>query len=307
LHVVSAGTPDHGGVCIAESRAGRPDLHARRPDFIGSEAFTYTISDGNGGVDTAAVTVNSAFTDNFSSGTANWTFVSDSGSVILVDDRERRAAPAEQGGERQRVRSELPQGDIRLLHRRHVPDELPVQRGRAVPGRRTLQDDIGVMFRYQNSNNYYRLSMNTRYGFTRLEKKVAGTFTPLAVNARGYDDGQVLNFTIEVQGALIRIWINGDPAFALQDASLGSGSVALYTQDTASFDNVRIEGIPAIRPSCSQRQLPRRYRNVSSLSVAAIAGNVPAAAGWNSCLMEQTPSWTPASRIRPPSPAVCAG
>ncbi|MBK8161659.1 MAG: tandem-95 repeat protein [Gammaproteobacteria bacterium] len=277
IAVVSAGTPDHGG-SVSPNPAQDALIYTPPAGFIGNESFTYTISDGNGGVDTAAVTVNSAFTDNFSSGTANWTFVSDSGSSS--------SWTTVSGALRQLNRVESVNAFDQSFHKgtyayytagtsltnyRFSADALYLGAG--------LQDDIGVMFRYQNSNNYYRLSMNTRYGFTRLEKKVAGIFTPLAVNARGYDDGQVLNFTIEVQGALIRIWINGDPAFALQDASLGSGSVALYTQDTASFDNVRIEGIPADPSVVLATPVAQTVETSSSLSVSAIAGNVPAGGG----------------------------
>ncbi|MCP5002375.1 MAG: hypothetical protein GY941_00250, partial [Planctomycetes bacterium] len=32
-------------------------------------------------------------------------------------------------------------------------------------------NDIGILFRYVDNNNYYRLSISSRYGFTRLEKK----------------------------------------------------------------------------------------------------------------------------------------
>ena len=37
--------------------------------------------------------------------------------------------------------------------------------------------DIGVMFRYRNTDNYYRFSMNGNAGYRRLVKKVNGILT----------------------------------------------------------------------------------------------------------------------------------
>ena len=104
-------------------------------------------------------------------------------------------------------------------------------------------NDIGVMFRYQDNDNYYRLSMNGRYGFTRLVSRVDGVFTPLAVNGRGYTPGEPLRFTVELEGSLIRVWVDGDPVFAVEDDALSSGTVALYTQDESAFDQVLIEAV----------------------------------------------------------------
>jgi lysophospholipase L1-like esterase len=277
ISVVSTGTPNQGGI-VAPNPAQDALIYTPPAGFIGNEALTYTVNDGNGGTDTAAVTVNSVFTDNFSGGTANWIFVSDSGlpaSWTTVS-----------GALRQLNRVESVNAFDQSYHKgtyayytdgtslsdyRFSADALYLGAG--------LQDDIGVMFRYQDNNNYYRLSMNTRYGFTRLEKRVAGTFYPLAVNARGYDSGQVLNFTVEVQGSLIRIWINSDAVFALQDVSLASGSVAVYSQEAASFDNVRVEGISADPAVVLATPVAQTVETSNSLSVAAIASNVPAGGG----------------------------
>ena len=138
-----------------------------------------------------------------------------------------------------------------------------------------LADDIGIMFRYQDDNNYYRLSKNSRYGFTRLEKKVNGVFTPLAFNARGYNREQLLSFAVDVNGSSIQIQINDEPIFSVTDSSLTMGSVALYSQDHSAFDNVLIENngaAPLITLSS-----PQAYSVNSSAAVAAsaIAANAP--------------------------------
>ena len=100
--------------------------------------------------------------------------------------------------------------------------------------------DVGVMFRYQNNNNYYRVSFSARESFARLEKKVGGVFTTLATDARGYLNGNTYHLVVNVSGNLIQVTRDGDPIFSVSDPDLPSGSVALYCQDSTQFDNVLI-------------------------------------------------------------------
>ncbi len=140
-------------------------------------------------------------------------------------------------------------------------------------------NDIGVMFRYANNDNYYRLSISSAYGFTRLEKKVAGNFSPLATNARGYKKLEQLDIDIEVKGALIQVYINGDPIFSVSDSDLTSGTVALYSQEKAKFDDVLIT-TNSSSPSIVISQ-PVDYAVITTdvINVSAIASNVPSG-GW---------------------------
>jgi len=102
--------------------------------------------------------------------------------------------------------------------------------------------DIGVMFRYQDENNYYRISLNSEYGYARLESKVNGVFNTLATDARGYRGENILiHIDIEVAGDYMQIFIDGEARFSAWDSSLVNGSIALYTQDGAKFDNVVID------------------------------------------------------------------
>ena len=106
-------------------------------------------------------------------------------------------------------------------------------------------NDVGIMFLRQNDDNYYRVSMNAKHGFTRFEKVLNGTFQTLAVNAIGYVENQPMTMTAEVNGNAIIIWIDGDPIFAVVDSSMpASGTIALYCQDRAKFDNVQITEPP---------------------------------------------------------------
>jgi lysophospholipase L1-like esterase len=139
----------------------------------------------------------------------------------------------------------------------------------------TLAEDIGVMFRYRDPENFYRLSVNSRNGFTRLEKRVNGVFSALATDARGYVRGETLDIEVEVRGPHILIWRNTDPLFAVADASHGVGTVALYTQDQAQFDNVRIDA-PSSTPSVVLSTPLAYLTNAdTSLQATALALNEP--------------------------------
>ncbi len=146
-------------------------------------------------------------------------------------------------------------------------------------------NDVGIMFRYQNNDNYYRISFNSNKGFSRLEKKVGGIFTTLAENSRGYVDGQLLNIVLEVNGPLIQVYVNGDGLFSIYDTSLTSGTIALYCQDRTIFDNVLIERnstAPSIVIST-----PGAYSVETSgnFDISVIALNVPSG-GWVDLLLD---------------------
>ncbi|MCB2147917.1 MAG: hypothetical protein KQI81_15680, partial [Deltaproteobacteria bacterium] len=138
-------------------------------------------------------------------------------------------------------------------------------------------NDVGIMFRYQGPDDYYRVSMSAKFGFTRFEKRVAGSFQTLAVNAIGYVDNQPMTMTAEVNGDTIVVWIDGDPVFAVVDSDIPSGTVALYCQDRAQFDNVLITAPPeqpvvAISSPLAYSVTPG---NLVDLNVSAVALNVP--------------------------------
>jgi len=115
-----------------------------------------------------------------------------------------------------------------------------------------LGDDVGIMFRYVDDNNYYRLSINSKFGQTRLERRIGGTFSTIAVTSQGYLPGQVIRVGIRMQGAAMLLYrdyggpgsvLDGDVYIAGYESSLTSGAVALYTQSEAAFDNVELRSL----------------------------------------------------------------
>ncbi len=106
--------------------------------------------------------------------------------------------------------------------------------------------DIGLMFRYIDNNNYYRISLNGTSSYMRLEKKMGGNYQTLAASARGHTENVDYTLQVVVNGPLIRVAVNNEVIISIYDNSIESGTVALYSQDSATFDNVMVTGLPKI-------------------------------------------------------------
>jgi len=104
-------------------------------------------------------------------------------------------------------------------------------------------DIIGIMFRYQDENNYYRFSWDKERSYRRLVKCVNGQFTLLAQDSVPYVIGQNYQVKIVAQGSTLQVSIDGSPVFSVNDSSLSSGTIALYSWgNTGSyFDDIVVE------------------------------------------------------------------
>ena len=108
--------------------------------------------------------------------------------------------------------------------------------------RSTDDDTIGVMVRYQDSNNYYRFSWDRQRSIRRLVKVQNGVFTLLAEDSVPYNQRQTYDVGVEADGSQLTVRINGATIFDVADSSLTAGTVALYTwaNNGARFDNVEV-------------------------------------------------------------------
>ncbi len=131
------------------------------------------------------------------------------------------------------------------------------------------EDDVGIMVRYTNPNNYYRFSMNARFGVTRLEKRVNGQFVTLASNSRSYKTGQTVHIDVDVKGPDIIVSVDHTPIMAATDGDLTQGTVALYTEDLAKFDNVLVDA-PVTTPHIALNA-PLTYDVFTSTTIEAKA------------------------------------
>ncbi|MFC1764543.1 Ig-like domain-containing protein [Planctomycetota bacterium] len=104
------------------------------------------------------------------------------------------------------------------------------------------EDGMGAMFRVQDENNYYRLSWNNTLGIRRLEKVVNGQFFVLAEDQVAYVAGREYNIQILAVGSQLDIFINDQQIFSVNDSSLSSGTIALYSwaNQGVHFDNIKV-------------------------------------------------------------------
>jgi hypothetical protein len=101
-------------------------------------------------------------------------------------------------------------------------------------------DSIGVMFRYQDGDNYYRFSWDNERFYRRLVKRQGEAFSLLAEDAVPYVPGWVYQVGIVADGAVLEVWIEGMRVFSVTDTSFSEGSIALYTWNNwgSYFDDV---------------------------------------------------------------------
>jgi 3-keto-disaccharide hydrolase/Fibronectin type III domain len=113
---------------------------------------------------------------------------------------------------------------------------------------RSSDDDrLGVIFRFQDINNYYRISWNQSSPGRRLIKRENGLYTTLAEDKVPYVTNQTYNFEIIAQGNALKVNIDGKPVFSVTDPSFTGGAVALYSSynQGSIFENVLVEDLAA--------------------------------------------------------------
>jgi 3-keto-disaccharide hydrolase len=111
---------------------------------------------------------------------------------------------------------------------------------------RSSDDDrLGVMFRVQDIDNFYRLSWNKGIPGRSLWKREKGVFTLLAQDAVPYVANQTYSVEIIAQGNTLKINIDGQSVFSVTDPSFTGGTVALYSSYNQSsfFDDILVEDL----------------------------------------------------------------
>lgn len=110
----------------------------------------------------------------------------------------------------------------------------------------TDDDGFGVVFRYQDSEHFYRLLFledGLNGGpITRLDRREGPNYTELWSLDRGYRPGAEVTIEVNVDGEVIKVSVDGDQLFETKDGSYRSGKIGLfcYAQNGQSFDDVRV-------------------------------------------------------------------
>jgi hypothetical protein len=137
-------------------------------------------------------------------------------------------------------------------------------------------DAIGLMFRYQNENNYYRFSWDKQRKYRRLVKKVNGVISLLAEDNVPYVAGQDYQLKVTAQDSTLQVHIDGTSIFSVTDSSLSSGTIALYCWGNKGgyFDDVSVENLSGVNlapviSSCIATPSTIYDNETSSLEVVA--------------------------------------
>jgi hypothetical protein len=104
---------------------------------------------------------------------------------------------------------------------------------------------VGVMFRYFDNDNYYRLTWNSYGSVRRLEKKQNGEFYLLSEDAVPYVRNRVYLLEILAKGATLQVHVDGKRIFSDTDSSIKSGTIGLYSwlNQGSVFDDVLVEDL----------------------------------------------------------------
>lgn len=107
---------------------------------------------------------------------------------------------------------------------------------------------IGVVFRYLDENNHYRLTFDVNGNARTLVKVQGGQESVLAAADKGIVMDADVELRVAVTGGEIRVLLDGRDLFGgpvTDEAPIAHGTVGVYsaTQDTASFDNVLVNRI----------------------------------------------------------------
>ena len=104
-------------------------------------------------------------------------------------------------------------------------------------------DGVGVVFRYQDPDNYYLWSTHAQRPFQALAIKQAARYEVLAEEAEGYLRGKWFAVKFVFSGAQITGFVNGEKEFEVQDPTFASGAVGLYSWGNSGvqFRNVRFK------------------------------------------------------------------
>ncbi len=111
--------------------------------------------------------------------------------------------------------------------------------------------DLGVVFRYQDANNYYRFSWNGQTGVRRLMVCRNGRFTVLASDVRPYEPGTTYAVEVKAQGPVLEVEVDGEILLATTDATLASGTIGLYSSGNrgSAFDDILVDDLTGVNLS----------------------------------------------------------
>jgi hypothetical protein len=108
-------------------------------------------------------------------------------------------------------------------------------------------DAVGMVFRYRDADNYYRVSFDRERSYRRLIKKAAGTVTVLWEDAGAYNLGQSYTLVVDAFGDQLVAHLDGVMLFNLRDGDMAGGRIGLYcwANTQSRFEALDVESLSA--------------------------------------------------------------
>ncbi len=108
-------------------------------------------------------------------------------------------------------------------------------------------DGVGVMFRYVDADNYYRLVWDREASSRRLERVEYGVVTVLAEDFEPYDIWYWYLVEIVADGPRLSVSIDGTEIFSVVDSTHSTGTIALYAfaNTDARFEDIQVTPLTA--------------------------------------------------------------
>jgi len=99
---------------------------------------------------------------------------------------------------------------------------------------------IGLLFGYQDADNYYRFEFNGLKGHRKLLRKQGGAFVELNSSPQSFIRGQWIDLRIVHRNGVILVFVDGQQIMAATDPSFSGGQLALFCARNAScsFDDI---------------------------------------------------------------------
>jgi hypothetical protein len=103
-------------------------------------------------------------------------------------------------------------------------------------------DGIGVLFRYQGTDDYYAFYLHSQLSQRRLFRRAGGQETLLAGDSFAYRVSDDYVVEIGVRGDRIDVYLDSVLVFSAEDDALATGTVGFLSRanDGSRFDDVRV-------------------------------------------------------------------
>ena len=114
---------------------------------------------------------------------------------------------------------------------------------------------VGVLFRYRDADNHYKLELDADSSFIQLFSLVDGIEQTLWQSQQTYDPSSSFDLRIDAVGDTIQAWVDGEALFQepLRHGDHDTGTIGLYSWDNP---DVRFDDVTVVDPGAASAPAP---------------------------------------------------